>query len=95
MKLNLVQGLACCGHKIKFQLGKVRTLWNHKYCKEECHLLGCNTVWLIRTDISVKCITSIIRVKLAANVVPSSQILFILMMEAVCSPKTSVLTRAT
>jgi hypothetical protein len=68
-------------------------------------------VALVRTDISEKRIASIIRVTrigelgmlllfsvlqllVAANV-PSSSILVTLMMEALCSSKTSVLTRAT
>jgi hypothetical protein len=38
---------------------------------------------------------SLLQLLVSANVVPSSQILFTLMMEAVRSPEISVLTRAT
>jgi hypothetical protein len=84
--------------------------YNWKYA--ECHMA------LVRTNISVECITSIIRKTrigelgtlpgtknrnmlrrntsvLWARVVPSTPILVTLMMEAICSSKTSVLTRAT
>jgi hypothetical protein len=44
-------------------------------------------VALVRTDVEVFLVT--------ANVVPSSLILFIVMMEAICSSETSVLARAT
>jgi hypothetical protein len=65
---------------------------------------------LVRTDVSEERIASIIRVTrigdlaflrsvlrllVAANIVPSSPILVILMMEAIRSSETSVLTRAT
>jgi hypothetical protein len=61
------------------------------------------SVALIRTDISVECSASIIRVFLhsvrrllvTANVVPSSSILVTLMMEVLCSSETSVLITAT
>jgi hypothetical protein len=54
---------------------------------------------LVRTYDSEERIVSIIRVKritnhIIANVVPSSLILFILMMEALHSSETSVLTKA-
>jgi hypothetical protein len=60
-------------------------------------------VALGRTDVSEKRVASIIRVKrirviqllVTANVVPSSLILFILMMEDTNFSETSVLTRAT
>jgi hypothetical protein len=61
-------------------------------------------VALVRTDISEELRASIIRVTrigelrtmlVTANVVPSSRILVTLMMEAVSSSITSVLTRAT
>jgi hypothetical protein len=58
---------------------------------------------LVRSDVSEEHITSIIRAFLhsmlwllvTANVVPSSLILVILMMEVLHSYKTSILTRAT
>jgi hypothetical protein len=50
-------------------------------------------VTLVRTDVSEEFGASIIRV--TANVVPSSQILVTLMMEALSSSETSVLTRTT
>jgi hypothetical protein len=63
----------------------------------------------VRTDVSEKCIAfiigmtklciiflhSVLRLLVTANVVPSSLILLTLMMEAICSSKMSVLTRAT
>jgi hypothetical protein len=60
-------------------------------------------VALVRTDVSEECIASIIREKriselgtLAALLpVPSSLILVTLMMEALCSSETSVITRVT
>jgi hypothetical protein len=62
-------------------------------------------VALVRTDVSEEHITSIIRVKrialssvlqlrVIAKIVLSSLILFTLMMEAICSSETSILTRA-
>jgi hypothetical protein len=68
-----------------------------------------DSVALIRTDVSEECSASIIRVTrigelgtltvtsncFTANVVPSSLILVTLMMEALHSSETSVLTRAT
>jgi hypothetical protein len=50
-------------------------------------------VTLVRTDVSEEFGASIIRV--TANVVPSSQILVTLIMEALSSSETSVLTRTT
>jgi hypothetical protein len=56
---------------------------------------------LVRTDVSEELSASFIRVTrigellVTANVVPSSQILVILMKEAISSSETSVLTRAT
>jgi hypothetical protein len=54
-------------------------------------------VALVRTDVSEEIRASIIRVALlvTANVVPSSPILVTLIMEALSSSETSVLTRAT
>jgi hypothetical protein len=50
-------------------------------------------VWLLlRTDVFLR---SLLRLLVAANVVPSSPILVTLMMEAVRSSETSVLTTAT
>jgi hypothetical protein len=56
-------------------------------------------VALVRTDVSEECGASIIRVtrigKLTVNIVHSSPIHVILMVEALSSSETSVLTRAT
>jgi hypothetical protein len=63
-------------------------------------------VTLVRTDVSEECITSIkvkriselrsmLQLLVTADIVPSLLILFILMMEAICSSETSVLTIAT
>jgi hypothetical protein len=57
-------------------------------------------VALVRTDVSQKCIASIVRVTrtgelVTANVLPSSLTLVALMIEALCSSETSVLTTAT
>jgi hypothetical protein len=56
----------------------------------------------VRTDVSEEGITSIIRVTrvgelllVTANVIPSSLILFTLMMEVIRSSKTSIFTKAT
>jgi hypothetical protein len=72
-----------------------------KQCKEECRLLGCYAVTLLSSDVSAECIASIVflrnvfRLLATLNVVPSSPILVALMMEAIRSSETSVLTRAT
>jgi hypothetical protein len=50
---------------------------------------------LVRTDVSEERIASIIRVKRICEVVPSSLIVLNLLMEAIRSSETSVLTRAT
>jgi hypothetical protein len=54
-------------------------------------------VALVRTDVSEELVflRSVRRLLVMANVVPSSPILVTLMMEALSSSKTSVLTRAT
>jgi hypothetical protein len=61
-------------------------------------------VTLVRTDVSEERIASIRAKRISAgvhqllvtaNVVPSSLILFTLMMEAICCSETSVLTRST
>jgi hypothetical protein len=54
-------------------------------------------VGLVRTYVSEERITvpsSVLQLLVTANVVPSSSILVTLMMEALCSSETSVLTRA-
>jgi hypothetical protein len=71
---------------------------------EECRLLGCEA--LVRADVSEKRTASIIRaigglrttlvrLLVTANVVPSPPILVTLLMEAIRSSKTSALTTAT
>jgi hypothetical protein len=56
-------------------------------------------VALVRTDFSEECIAfihrSVLRLQVTGNVAPSSPILFTLMIEAICSPETSVLITAT
>jgi hypothetical protein len=49
-------------------------------------------VALVRSDVFLR---SVLQLLVTANVVPSSLILVTLMMEAICSSKTSVLARAT
>jgi hypothetical protein len=67
----------------------------------ECRLLGCYAVSPVRTDVSKQFIASIIiirrvlRLLVTVNIVPSSPILVTLIMEAIRSSETSVLTRAT
>jgi hypothetical protein len=64
---------------------------------EEWRLLGCDAVALVRTDVSEELSASIIRLTRIgelANVVPSSAIPVTLMMEALSSSETLVLTRA-
>jgi hypothetical protein len=53
---------------------------------EECRLLGCCAVWLLR---------SVCRLLVTARFVPSSPIIVTLMKEALGSSETPVLTRAT
>jgi hypothetical protein len=63
----------------------------------------CRRVAPLRTDVSEKRIASIVRVNrnsvlrllVTVNVVPSSLIVFTLMMEVIFSPETSVMIRAT
>jgi hypothetical protein len=52
-------------------------------------------VALVRTDISEELSSSVLRLLVAASVVPSSPILVTLMMEELSSSETFVLTRAT
>jgi hypothetical protein len=52
-------------------------------------------VALVRTDVSEELSASIIRLLVTDNVVPSTQILVTLMLEALRSTETPVLTRAT
>jgi hypothetical protein len=78
-----------------------QTYW---YEVEEWCLLGCCAVWLLlRTDVSEELSASIIRVTrigelgtmlVTASVFPSSPILVTLMMYALSTSETSVLTRA-
>jgi hypothetical protein len=51
--------------------------------------------WDVRPCGSCKNIRRVLRLPDNANVDPSSPIIFTLMMEAICSSETSVLTRAT
>jgi hypothetical protein len=65
---------------------------------EEWCLLGCHAVWLLQEPTFRRNLVFLRRVRpllVTATVVPSSPILVILMMEALRSSKTSVLTRAT
>jgi hypothetical protein len=59
---------------------------------EECSLHGCYALRLVGTDVSED--HGVRRLLVTANV-PSSPILFTLMMEALGSSETSVVTRAT
>jgi hypothetical protein len=59
---------------------------------EECRLLWCYDVWLLLEPTFLR---SLRRLLVTANVVPNSPILVTLMMEALRSSETSVLTRAT
>jgi hypothetical protein len=56
---------------------------------EECRLLGCEN------DSHMAFLRSVRRLLVTANIVPSSPILVTLMMKALSSSETSVLTRAT
>jgi hypothetical protein len=73
---------------------------------EKCRLLGCYAVWLLQEPTFRRNLASpssglqvflrsLRRLLVTASVVPSSPILVTLMMEALCSSYTSVLTRAT
>jgi hypothetical protein len=57
---------------------------------EECCLLECYTVWLL-----IAFLLSVLQLLVTANVVPNSQNLLKLMMEAIRSSETLILTRAT
>jgi hypothetical protein len=62
-------------------------IWgSHSGDYEECRLLECYAVWLLR---------NMRRLQVTANVVPSSPILVTLMMDALRSSETSVHTKAT
>jgi hypothetical protein len=65
---------------------------------EELCLLGCYAVWILQEPTfrrNFVFLRSVCRLLVTANVVPSSQILVTLMMEALSSSETSDLTRAT
>jgi hypothetical protein len=68
---------------------------------EECHLLGCYTVWLLyeatfqRNLLPIVFLHSVLQLLVTANAVPSSLILVSLMKEAIRSSETLVLTTAT
>jgi hypothetical protein len=61
---------------------------------EECRLLGCYAVWLLR-ELTMVCLRSVGRLPVTANGVPNSPILVTLMMKALGSSETSVLTKVT
>jgi hypothetical protein len=66
----------------------------------ECRLLGCYAVWLLLTltfkrNVLNVFIRSVLRLLVTANVVSSSPILVTLILQAIRSSETSVLTRAT
>jgi hypothetical protein len=79
----------------------LRKICVHSGDYEECSLLGFDAVWLLCiTDVSEERIASIIMEKRISQLgttfaVTSSLILFTMMMEAIRSYETSVLTRAT
>jgi hypothetical protein len=52
--------------------------------KEECRLLGCYAVWVLQSLATA-----------ASYVVPRAPIIVTLMLEAICSSETSVITRTT
>jgi hypothetical protein len=62
---------------------------------EEGRLLGCYAVWLLYWHWHLVFLLSVRRSLVTASVVPSSPFLVTLMMEALSSSETSVLTRAT
>jgi hypothetical protein len=76
---------------------------NFLEAEEECRLLGCDTVFLLLEPTFRWNESSLIRVErmnelgtiLETDSVPSSQILSILILKALHSSETSVLTRAT
>jgi hypothetical protein len=61
---------------------------------EECRLLGYDAVWFVTNDVSEESF-SVLKLLVAAYVVPSSLILSTLMMQAISSSETSALTKAT
>jgi hypothetical protein len=82
----------------------VTILFNYSWCHyaiftavtEECRLLGCDAVWLLLEQMfRSKFIHSVFMLLVAANIVLCALILSTLMMQAVCSSETLVLTRAT
>jgi hypothetical protein len=66
---------------------RVLVIAETKFRTEGCRLLGCYAVWFF--------LRSVNRLPVTANIVPSSPILIILMMEAISFFETSFPTRAT